>query len=92
MMLALGQPVSGAEAARLGLATMAVPRAEVEAEARRLAKDCCVRPAEAMRITKTLLRDSEAILARIDKENEIFRERLQSPEARASFEAFFKRQ
>jgi enoyl-CoA hydratase/carnithine racemase len=91
MMLALGQPLSGAEAARLGLATMAVPRAEVEDEARRLAKDCCARPAEAMRITKKLLRNSEAILARIDQENEIFRERLQSPEARASFEAFFKR-
>jgi hypothetical protein len=44
-----------------------------------------------MRITKKLLRNSEAILARIDQENEIFRERLQSPEARASFEAFFKR-
>ena len=91
MMLALGQPLSGAEAARLGLATMVVPRAEVEDEARRLAKDCCARPAEAMRITKKLLRNSEAILARIDQENEIFRERLQSPEARASFEAFFKR-
>jgi enoyl-CoA hydratase/carnithine racemase len=92
MMLALGQPVSGVEAARLGLATTAVPRAEVEDEARRLAKDCCARPAEAMRITKRLLRNSEAILARIDEESAIFRERLQSPEARASFEAFFKRQ
>ena len=89
--LALGQVVSGREAAQIGLATAALPRAEVDAEARKLAAECCTRPPEAMRITKRLLKDREAILARIEQEGAYFRERLASPEARAAFEAFFKR-
>jgi len=91
MMLALGDAMSGAEAARLGLATKAVARPEVDEQARALAQQCCVRPPEAMRITKKLLRDTEAITARIEAEGVHFRERLRSPEARAAFEAFFKR-
>ena len=91
MMLALGQPVSGAEAARLGIATEALPRGEVDARARAVARECCARPAEAMRITKMLMRDAAAVTARIDQETVHFQERLRSPEARAAFEAFFKR-
>jgi enoyl-CoA hydratase/carnithine racemase len=89
--LALGQPVSGVEAARLGIATEAVPRAEVAERARAVARECCARPAEAMRITKMLLRDSGPVVARIEKEGAHFQERLRSPEAKAAFEAFFKR-
>jgi hypothetical protein len=44
-----------------------------------------------MRITKRLLRDQQQIRARLDIETAYFRERLQSPEARAAFEAFFSR-
>jgi enoyl-CoA hydratase/carnithine racemase len=91
MMLALGQPLGGADAARLGLATKAVPRGEVDALAREFAAACCARPPEAMRITKSLLRDTEAITARIEAEFGHFTERLKSPEAKAAFEAFFKR-
>ncbi len=90
-MLALGQAVSGKEAVRIGLATATVPRSEVATEARKVADECGARPAEAMQITKRLLKDREAILARIEKEGIYFRERLASPEARAAFEAFFKR-
>jgi len=64
----------------------------VEARARALALECCARPAEAMRITKVLMRgDPAAVTARIDQENAHFRERLRSREAKAAFEAFFKR-
>jgi enoyl-CoA hydratase/carnithine racemase len=91
MMLALGQPISGADAARLGIATEALPRGEVDARARAAALECCTRPAEAMRITKMLMRDTAAITTRIGQENAHFQERLRSPEARAAFEAFFKR-
>jgi enoyl-CoA hydratase/carnithine racemase len=90
-MLGLGQPVSGSEAARLGIATEAVPRGEVEARTKAAARECCARPAEAMRITKMLMRDPAAVTARIDQETKLFEERLRSPEARAAFEAFFKR-
>lgn len=91
MMLALGQPVSGAEAARIGIATEALPRGEVDARARLAARECCARPAEAMRITKMLMRDMGGVTARIEQETGHFQERLRSPEARAAFEAFFKR-
>jgi enoyl-CoA hydratase/carnithine racemase len=89
--LALGQTLSGKEAAQVGLATLAVPRAQVDPEARRLAAECCARPPEAMSISKRLMRDRDAILRRIDEESRHFRERLTSAEARAAFEAFFKR-
>jgi enoyl-CoA hydratase/carnithine racemase len=91
MMLALGQPISGADAARFGIATEALPLGEVDARARALARECCTRPAEAMRLTKMLMRDAEAVTSRIGRENEHFQERLRSPEAKAAFEAFFKR-
>ncbi len=91
MMLALGQPMSGKDAALAGLATQAVARAEVDARARQLAQECCARPAEAIRITKKLMRDVEAISARIQVEGSHFNERLKSPEARAAFAAFLQR-
>jgi enoyl-CoA hydratase/carnithine racemase len=90
-MLALGEAVNGAEAARLDIATVAVHRAEVEIHAMKIAAACCTRPPEAVRITKRLLKDTPAILARIEEENAHFKERLGSAEARAAFEAFFKR-
>lgn len=90
-MLALGQPMTGAEAARSGLAAIAAPRSDVEREARRLASGCCARPPEAMRITKSLLRDRQAILARIEQEGAHFKDRLASAEAKAAFAAFLNR-
>ena len=91
MMLALGQPISGVDAVRFGIATEALPRGEVDARARAAALECCARPAEAMRFTKMLMRDPAAVTARIDQENAHFQERLRSPEAQAAFAAFFKR-
>ena len=41
--------------------------------------------------TKKLMRNKEGILARIDKEGAIFRERLQTDEAREAFSAFAQR-
>lgn len=91
MMLALGQPVSGKEAVEIGIATFAVPRDQVEARARKAAQECCARPVEAMKITKRLLRNSQALTERLEVEQKYFSERLRSPEARAAFAAFLKR-
>jgi enoyl-CoA hydratase/carnithine racemase len=91
MMLALGQPVTGKEAVEIGIATFAVPRDEVELRARKAAQECCARPVEAMKITKRLLRNSQALLERLEIEQKYFSERLRSPEARAAFAAFLKR-
>ena len=46
------------------------------------------KPAGSMRHTKKLMRDREALMARMQQEGEIFAERLRSPEAAAAFAAF----
>ncbi len=44
-----------------------------------------------MRHTKQLMRDREALMARMREEGEIFAKRLQSPEAMQAFSAFLQR-
>lgn len=44
-----------------------------------------------MRLTKKLMRDREALMARMREEGEIFAERLRSPEAAAAFAAFLSK-
>jgi hypothetical protein len=44
-----------------------------------------------MRITKRLMRDRTALMARMREEGAIFAERLKSPEAAAAFAAFLKK-
>lgn len=90
-MLALGKPIIGTEAARLGIATQTAARGEVDAAAWEAARQCAARPPEAMKITKRLMRDKEAITARIQQEVHYFQNRLKSPEAISAFEAFLKR-
>jgi enoyl-CoA hydratase/carnithine racemase len=91
MMLALGEALTASDAVRLGLATVSTPAEDVDARARQAAQSCCKVAPAAMHITKRLLRDKETIKSRIDTEVAYFKERLSSPEARAAFEAFFKR-
>lgn len=91
MMLALGEAITGVQAVEAGLATIAVTAGEVDTQARQLALRCAQFPPEAVRLTKRLMRDGDSVRSRIDIEAKIFRERLGSPEARAAFEAFFRR-
>jgi enoyl-CoA hydratase/carnithine racemase len=91
MMLALGEPLSASDAVASGFATALAGADEVDVRARDAARRCATVPPEAMRITKRLLRDKHAIRERIDMEVSLFQERLNSPEARAAFEAFFRR-
>jgi enoyl-CoA hydratase/carnithine racemase len=90
-MLGLNEPLSGKDAAALGLANAALPAAEVEARARAAAQALAKKPAEALRLTKRLMRDRETLLARVREESAIFNERLKSPEAAAAFAAFLQR-
>lgn len=91
MMLALGEPLNARDAVAIGFATVLTEAEHVDARARNAARCCAKVPPEAMRITKRLIRDKKAIRERIDIEVAYFQERLNSPEARAAFEAFFKR-
>jgi enoyl-CoA hydratase/carnithine racemase len=87
----LGEPLLGKDAAAWGLANAALPAAEVEARARAAAQKLASKPPESMRLTKRLMRDREALMARMQWEGAVFAERLQSPEAIAAFAAFLQK-
>jgi enoyl-CoA hydratase/carnithine racemase len=90
-MFALGEAIDGKTAAAIGLATRAVPRAEVQARALEAARALARQPIGALQATKRLMRDTQAILAVMQREGEEFRERIKSPEAMEAFRAFSER-
>jgi len=87
----LGEPLLGKDAAAWGLANAALPSGEVQPRARAAAQALASKPAQSMRHTKKLMRDREALMARMREEGEIFAERLRSPEAAAAFSKFLQR-
>jgi len=89
--LTLGQPVGAQAALSAGLANRVVARAELAGAAHALARQTAALPVEALRQTKTLMRNPDALWAQIVREGLIFRDRLRSPEAAAAFAAFMKK-
>jgi enoyl-CoA hydratase/carnithine racemase len=87
-MFALGEPVDGRTAAAMGLATAALPLAEVKAKALATARLLAKKPAGALQATKKLMRDADAIAAVMARESEVFAARLTSAEASEAFSAF----
>ena len=60
--------------------------------ARKVAREICALPAEAVAISRKLLRlPPEDLTRRIDQEGHLFGERMRSTEAVAAFQAFFAR-
>jgi enoyl-CoA hydratase/carnithine racemase len=90
-LLGLGEPLMGRDAAAWGLANAALPAAEVEPRGRGAAQALAQKPAQSLRLTKALMRDREALIARMLEEGEVFAERLKSPEAMAAFSAFLQK-
>ncbi|HVV33882.1 MAG TPA: enoyl-CoA hydratase-related protein [Vitreimonas sp.] len=89
-LLGLCEPMLGAEAAASGIANAALPAGEVEPRARAAATELATKPPQALKIAKRLLRsNTDALLARMREEGELFGEQLKSPEAAAAFKAFF---
>ena len=91
--LLLGEPFTGADAVEAGIANAVLPAAEVVKHARRIAERFNALPPGAVRETKRLLRraGSAALLETIGIEGSVFAERLQSPEAKEAFSAFFQK-
>ena len=90
-MFALGETLSGPEAFALGLANKVLPRDEVLPAAREAARTLATRPLGAVVATKKLMRDQERILAQMNGESALFKDRLQTAEAREAFSAFAER-
>lgn len=91
-LLVMGEPLDSTGAQAAGLVNVIADSADVE----RLAVDAAHRiaklPPEAVMASRRLMRGApDEIVTRIDEEADFFRDRLQSPEAQAAFEAFFAR-
>src|SRR5258706_10836060 len=86
-MFALGEPLDAATALACGLANAVVPASELRAKARQAAEALTKRPAGSLNQTKALMRDVDKIAAQIAREGALFRERLQTGEAREAFAA-----
>ncbi len=90
-MFALGEVLTGSQAAELGVANKALPAEEVLAAARSGAAELAKRPLGALMATKKLMRQSDVLLTRIAAEGAVFAERLQTAEAAEAFTAFRER-
>lgn len=91
-MLVMGRPVSAEDARIAGFVNAVVAPGHTEVEARRVAREICALPADAVAISRKLLKQPpDELVRRIDQESHLFKERLGSKEAVAAFEAFFAR-
>ncbi|TCU58687.1 enoyl-CoA hydratase/carnithine racemase [Novosphingobium sp. PhB57] len=91
-MLLLGEPLDAQGAERAGLVTAVVPVDALLGHARAKAAALMAKPPEALLATRRLMKGDPALVsARIEEEARIFREALQSPEAREAFTAFFEK-
>ena len=90
-MFALGEPLDAATALACGLANAVVPATDLRTRVRAAAEALTQRPAGSLNHTKALMRDMDKIAAQINREGALFRERLQTGEAREAFAAFGER-
>lgn len=91
-LLVMGEPLDAQGAMAAGLINAIAENADVDQRALEAAQKIAKLPPEAVLSSRRLMRGSaEEIINRIDTEADYFRERLQSPEAQAAFEAFFAR-
>jgi enoyl-CoA hydratase/carnithine racemase len=91
-LLVMGRPLNAEEAKAAGIVNTVVAPDALEAEAMKAAREIAALPPQAVLASRRLMRGApDELIARIDAEAELFKARLQSAEARASFEAFLTR-
>lgn len=90
--LVMGRSISAEDARVAGFVNVVVAPGQTEVEARKVARDICALPAEAVAISRKLLKlPPEDLTRRIDQESHLFGERMRSKEAIAAFKRFFAR-
>jgi enoyl-CoA hydratase/carnithine racemase len=91
-MLIMGRSMSAQDAREAGFVNQIVPPGHAVVEAQKVAREICALPADAIAISRKLLKlPTEDLVRRIDQEDHFFRERMSSPEAIAAFQSFFSR-
>lgn len=90
--LAMGRPLSAADAKDAGLVNAVVEPTEVDAVARKAAQEVAALPPRALALARGLMRlPVETVVQRMETESGHYKDLLQSDEARAAFQAFFAR-
>ena len=87
-MFALGEPVLASDAFAWGLANRVVSRDQLRTATRQIAERLAEKPAGALALAKGLMRNTEPMLAQMERESRIFAAQLRSEEAREAFKAF----
>jgi len=91
-MLGLGEGLSAEKAKAVGMIYDVVPEDALEATVLAAADAVAAKPRGALKATRDLLRAPREVTAeRVRQENELFRQRLKSDEARAALTAFMNR-
>lgn len=89
-MLVMGRKLTADDAHAAGFVNVVVAPGHTEAEARKVAREICALPAEAVAISRKLLKlPPEDMTRRIDQEGHLFGERMRSKEAISAFQKFF---
>ena len=90
--LVMGRTMTAEAAREAGFVNEVVAPGHTEAEARKVAREISALPAEAVALSRKLLRaPPDELKARIDAESKLFGERMKSQEAIRAFQAFFSR-
>jgi enoyl-CoA hydratase/carnithine racemase len=90
--LVMGRTMTAEAAREAGFVNEVVASGHTEAEAHKVAREISALPAEAVAISRKLLRaDPEELKARIAVESKLFGERMKSQEAISAFQSFFAR-
>jgi enoyl-CoA hydratase/carnithine racemase len=91
-MLIMGRSMSAEDACEAGFVNQVVPPGHAVVEARKVAREICGLPADAVAISRNLLKlPTEDLVRRMGQEDHLFGERMRSPEAIAAFQNFFLR-
>ena len=91
-MLVMGRPMSAEDALEAGFVNTIVAPGHAVVEARKVAREICALPADAVAISRKLLKlPTEDLVRRMGQEDHFFSERMRSPEAIAAFQKFFLR-
>ncbi len=90
--LVMGRTVSAEDGQAAGFVNQVVAPDQIEAETRKVAREICALPAEAVAISRKLLKPPpEELLKRIEQESALFGERMRSKEAVTAFQSFLAR-
>jgi enoyl-CoA hydratase/carnithine racemase len=91
-MLIMGRTMNAGEAREAGFVNQIVSPGHTVVEAQKVAREIAALPAEAVAVSRKLLKlPTEDLVRRIDQEDHMFGTRMRSPEAIAAFQNFFLR-